>query len=552
MVSLPKSESLTRILLLLIPAVAWTAFPFFTDFSTPKMVVAGFLGAAILWHLPAAFLPRLEVGLLVAMIIASLPAFMRSPDSDLARQSAVLELLSLAVCWGAAYTGAELRERLPAWLLGAGLGVLGFRLVEWLWPVSVSLLGALAGSSTLGNPDLTAELLAILMPLAVWRLWRPGWAGRCGAALLVVGTLPVLVTHESLTAWGILLVGMTAFGIACLRSRPLVRRAVIAVAILVATGAAHLVHEQAGFRGRLFLYRTAGVVALEAPVLGHGEGGFGYAFMAAQGRALQDNRQDRASWTNARHAHNFLLHMWVERGLIPALLLLSLFIAGLWRARSGPPWHIPLLLGLVVSFSGSVSYGQAVFRLLALMLLGMANPGGDRTAPERAVAWRGVAAVLAVVVVLVPIWHSIGDFQFGRGELADAHEIVPGNSRIRFALGQQRLLEGNVEEARELLHSSLPGHPNLSTPLTLGNLETRSGDFAAAEKYYLDVLAWKPDFAVAYANLAWLYHQWGKESLSDRHLVRALSLRPSDPAILRIQRQIVSERRAAPVGDPAG
>ena len=154
------------------------------------------------------------------------------------------------------------------------------------------------------------------------------------------------------------------------------------------------------------------------------------------------------------------------------------------------------------------------------------------------------AASLAALVVLLPSWHAAGDYLFGSGELEAGNRLVQDNSRIQFALGQQHLAEGKEASARTLLVTSLPGHPNLGTLLTLGNLETRAGNFAEAEQWYRQVLAWKPDFAAAYANLAWLYHRWGEESLADRHLTRALSLRPSDPAILKIAREIFAQRRA--------
>ena len=536
-----KSESLTRILLLLVPATAWVAFPFFSDFSTPKLVVAGLLGAALLLHLGSVSLLRPAGWIPVAFLVASLPACLRGPDSDLVRQALVLEILALAAWWGAAHTRGELERRLPSWLLAAGLGVLLFRTGEWLWPGGPFAIGVLDGASTLGNPDLTAEFLGVLLPLALWRLWQPGKAGRVAAAILGIGTIPVLVTHHSLTAWAVGAGGLVTLGLVKLRPRPRARLAALAAALLVGSAALFLVHEQPEAQGRLFLYETATTAALEAPLAGHGEGAFGYAYMSAQGRALEADRAARAYWTNARHGHNLLLHTWVGRGLVPALLLLPLFGFGLWRARKGPAWHLPLLLGALVSFLGSVSWGHVTFRLLAYALLGMAwsIPGG----PHRGLPFRrGVAAVLAAIVVIVPLWHAAGDVAFGRGDLEWAHEIVPGNSRIQFALGQQQFAKGENDEARRLLESSIPGHPNLSTPLTLGNLETHVGNFAQAEKWYRQVIVWKPDFAAAYANLAWLYHRWGKESLSDRHLTRALSLRPSDPSILRIRGRIVRER----------
>ncbi len=539
----PKFESLTRSLLLLVPIAAWAAFPFFSDFSTPKLVVAGLLGAPLLWHLRGVPLPQPAGWIPIAFLLASLPAFWRGPDGDLARQALVLDMLALVVWWGAAQTRESLARRLPGWLLAAGMGVLCFRAAEWLWPAGPFTIGALAGSSTLGNPDLTAEFLAILLPLAVWRLGRPGSGGRAVAAILVTGTVFVLAGHNSITALGVAFVGLLGLGTISLSAWPRLRLMLLVVALLMGTLAIFMVREQPALQGRLFLYKTASAVASDAPLLGHGEAGFGSAYMEAQGRTLQQDRSQRTYWTNARHAHNLLLHLWSERGVVPLLLLMLFLGLGLWRSREGPAWQFALLAGAAVSFMGSVSWGHVAFRLLASLLLGMAWSAGN--GPIRRPRLRlAVAITLAALVALLPIWHAAGDLVFGRGELEVAHLLVPDNSRIQFALGQQRLAEGEEESARILLTESLVGHPNLGTLLTLGNLESRAGNYAEAEQWYRQLLAWKPDFAAAYANLAWLYHQWGKQSLADRHLTRALSLRPSDPAILKISKQIFIERRA--------
>jgi tetratricopeptide (TPR) repeat protein len=537
-----KSESLTRILLLLVPATAWAAFPFFSDFSTPKLIVAGLLGAPLLWQLRRVSLPQPAGWIPVAFLVASLPAFWRGPDGDLARQALVLEVLALATWWGAAQSRRELVQRLPGWLLAAGLGVLCFRILEWLWPGGPFTIGALAGSSTLGNPDLTAEFLAIALPLAVWRLWQPGSGGRVAAVALGAGTILVLATHSSITALGIASVGLLSLGITTLRRWPRMRLALLVVALLIGSLALFTVRERPALQGRLFLYKTASTVVSGAPLMGQGEGGFGRAYMDAQGQALQNERHQRSYWTNARHAHNVLLHLWSERGALPLSLLMLFFGLGLWRSREGAEWQLALLLGAAVSFMGSVSWAHVPFRLLASLLLGM-----GWSVSHGPVRWPRLSltlpASLAALVVLLPLWHAAGDLAFGKGELETAHRLVPDNSRIQFALGQQRLAEGNEEGARSLLVASLPGHPNLGTLLTLGNLETRARNYVDAEQWYRQVLAWKPDFAAAYANLAWLYHRWGRESLADRHLTRALSLRPSDPAILKISRQIFTERR---------
>ncbi len=547
--SLPPATAESRregALLLLVPATALAAFPFFSDFTTPKLLVAGLLTALLVGSGRHWCRPGLAGTLGLLYLAASLVPFAAAPDPDAARLELTLDLAALAAWLAAVAAGPGLRRRLPPWLLSAAAGVVAFRLLEALLPGSRGALGSLPGAATLGNPDFTAEFLACLLPVTLLGLLRGPLAARVAAALTLVGTGWVLATHHSATALAAAVVG----GAILLLRLPIRSRWIaptLALLVLLGGLAAVLWLAPQSLAGRAFLYRAGIAAATEKPLRGHGIGGFGQAYMESQGRLLAAEKESRRFWTNARHAHNAAIHLWAERGALPLLLLL-LFLALHLRHRPSapsasndphPPGTLPaaaMCAALTVSFLGSVTWDQVPFRLLFMLLLGLSvSPAG----PPRPLPGRRLLAGLALLVlVAVPTWHAVGDLLFVRGKVEAAHRLIPGNARIRYALGIVREAEGDLAGAATLLESSLAGHPNLTTLLALGNLETRRGRFAEAERWFLQLLRWKPDFAAGHANLAVLYHRWGKPDAAQRHLTRALSLRPSDPDILRIRQAL--------------
>lgn len=542
MTSLSRPTDPTGLLLPIIPALAWAAFPFFSDFTTPKLLVGALLSAPLCWVLATEAVKVRALVLPGLLLLASLPALFWGVSGTDVRGALVLEALVLVVYWAATLTGREFLEALPDWLLAAAVGVIALRGAEWAWPEGPFAIGALSGSATLGNPDLVAEFLACLLPVAFWQLRRPGWPGRYVAAGVVAGSLLIIYHHHSVTALLAALMGAGVLALSALTDRPRIRGlALLSLVLLIAAGL-WWGRNQGEIAGRRFLYSVAADVALASPIGGHGEGGFGAAFMAVQGKRLQEDAGARRFWTNARDAHCAPLHIWIERGPVAALLLLVFWGMGFWHCRRGPAWPSAVLAGVVLVSLGSVSWNHVPFRMLAYMLMGAAWAGGRASVESGSgppVAWRRLVAVGGMgILVGLSGWQAAGDAAFVRGDLEQAMVLMPDDGRVQFAMGQALVDQERDQEAAAILEASLASHPNLSTLLTLGNIETRRGRFERAEKWYRQLLDWKPDFAAAYGNLAWLYHLWGKPELARRHMVRALSLRPSDPAILRISQRL--------------
>ena len=570
-------------LLFLVPATALVAFPFFSDFSTPKLLLAGLVCAFLLvtgrsglrttrlgnhpiisgfrttrlgnHPIISGFrTTRLTPWCFGGYLAMSVPAYIQAPGWALARQALTLDLISLVVLLCAFRMSSGLRSRLPVWLMTAAVGVLAFCALEWAAPAVMAVLGALPGSSTLGNPDFVAEYLACLSPVAAWFLWQRGLLARVAGGLVLAGTGVVLATHDSVTAvFALVAAGSVMVARIVLRllaHRTRLRPLVLGLVAVIGIGG-FVVATQSMGSGRLYLYEISQQAMREKPVAGHGTGSFGAVFMRHQGEFLQDNKEPRPFWTNARHAHNQLLHIGVERGLPAVLLLLMIWIMGVGKVKAGG-FVLPVYIAMLVCFSGSVTYDQVPFRVLFFVLLGIgaagnrevkdnhptpgANPAlNTNPTPGANPALSVVAGMLGLLLVVMPLWHAIGDVLFVRGNIEQAYRIDSTNSRLQYALGQVRLIEGKNDEAAVLLESSLAGHANLTTWLSLGTAHYRAARMEDAEQAFLTAIGWKPDFAAAFANLALLYHETGRPELAQRYLQRALSLRPGDPQIARFK-----------------
>lgn len=543
-------------LLLLLPATAVAAFPFFSSFDIPKAVVAGCVLAPLIILAIWGRQPRWDSLDLVAAayLIVSVPAYLAG---GFVLDSLVQLHLDLAAVASFVVTRRAVTQRNESntlwWFSGAGAMVGAFFLLERLvppWPE----LGALSGSSTLGNPDLVAEFAAFCLPatlaLALATASKRGrWWTRVPAVVLGFCLLWIQLVLASATAWVASAVALLVMAGFAVRRRFLrLPGAVVVVLIVLAIGAVVAgvsFTDQA--KARWYLYRLSAGAALDKPVLGHGAGTFPAVFMGAQGRYLADHREDSGLWTNARHAHNQFLHLWVERGVGPIIVLLLL--AGLCVRRTlqhrnrEQAWVLATLAVCLALFSGSITWKLVPVRLGFFILLGLcAGKPGPWSRPIG--RWRFAAgAIIVAYLAIFPIWRGLGDVLFTRGHYEASLSVNPLNGRTQFFRGLTLQDQGDLERGCQLLETSQAVYPNLSTLLALGNCKLHLEQYQEAQRWYLAAIRWKPTYSLAYANLAALYRRQGKLELSARHIIRARSLNPANQTIRRIFTQVCKDNR---------
>ena len=164
-------------LLTLLPLTALAAFPFFSTFTTAKLLVAGpLLAMLIIVTIQAkerCFRLDGPVIMLLAYVAASLPAYFTSRYVHEVLLSACLDLAAIVVFLLGRSTPWHSQNalRLCRWLTAAGLGITGFLVAQRLSPRLLTL-AALTDSSTMGNPDFVAEYLACTLPAGAFLLVR--------------------------------------------------------------------------------------------------------------------------------------------------------------------------------------------------------------------------------------------------------------------------------------------------------------------------------------------------------------------------------------------
>ncbi len=540
-----------RLLFALLPATAVAAFPFFSTFSIPKLVVAGLiLCPLLLLDRTKDKRPDLPLSLYLLYLLCSLPAWVKSPYVHETIIQVLTDLLALAVYLSARRLseGEKSVPRAGVWLAASGLLVFAFYAVEKLLGLEQFVVGSLPGSSTLGNPDFVAEFAAFCLPAGFLLAYGTGRARQATGLVTLAAMSYLLQACDSLSALVAAAAGVVA-GALVLAARRFGARRVFAATAGVAVAAAVIV-SAAGLpaskdaRGRLYLYRLSLDSALASPVAGHGTGAFPAAFMDVQGKYQATTRADRGLWTNARHAHNELLNMWVERGILPVLLFLAFLAVHLSRIvrrrRAGDVFLLATLTAAFFLFMGSVTYNLVPVRLGFFLLLGLAAGGMRGAGPSLAfgVPVRVMGVGLAAVLVVTPLWLATADVLFVKGDYAASATVNPFNGRTLLFQGLGEMQRGELDAACPRLEQSARRYPNLSTLLALGNCRVHTQDFGAAEAWYRKALEWKPTYSLAYANLAGLFHLQGEDEAAWRHIVRAESLNPGNPRIKAIRMQV--------------
>jgi len=499
--------------------------------------------------------------LLAGYLVLSAAAWLRSPHPHAACLSFVLDLACAALYVSVRQPGVGQRvgNQLAPWMATAGLCVaLFFALGRLPGDGSFFSIAALADSSTLGNPDFVAEYMACIVPAAlVLVAGRKGHLHTATGLALLAGAAAVFIFIPATTGRLAAASGLVTYGIiiALRHVRPRRLAAVGGALAVVFLIAGAWFYGRPADSGRRYLYEVAADAALVRPVAGHGVGGFAGAFLDAQGERLQEDRPARKWWTNARHAHNQPLQVWVERGLFAMLLLLAFWGWHLYlalRQEGGSPMTASAMAAALICALGSVTYDQVPVRVLLFLLAAIAaremeeETGGGASSSDLATkkstramkATSAVAVVAGIILLVLPTWHAAADFLFVRGDYETAALLEPANGRVVYYLGVEKMRAGETDEAATLLARGLELRPDLNGMITLGNVLTRADRVEEAESTYLQAIAWKPDFAPAFANLAVLYHRSKDPQAAWRYARRALSLRPSDPQYRRIWKEI--------------
>jgi hypothetical protein len=268
------------------------------------------------------------------------------------------------------------------------------------------------------------------------------------------------------------------------------------------------------------LWRVALDQFAGAPIVGAGEGGYGFAYYA-----------DRETDRNLTNAHSLPLELLGELGIVGALLLAT-FVAAIGLAIARGIRRQPILKRHAVAglaAAGAVALGQATVDWIWLvpgvmgiglfclaLAAGMVSPEGARprqwalgrrlaSARGRAgrlgqTAWLGlreglpVAGLVTAALVVLSIFLSdyfvreartAASPQDSRTAATRAEDLNPWALTPRYLQAGALEDRGRVDAARAELRAALSLEPrNFVTLGLLGDLEVRADDDAAAWAYY--------------------------------------------------------------------
>lgn len=291
----------------------------------------------------------------------------------------------LALTYGLANWAGGDRARLA--LLGPGFGGLGlglalFALVSVTWPARAKLPGLAGGlyaplppllvGDTV-NPNMMAGALVMalpysLAPLLVPRGTQPGWICRAWCAAAALGAAVVLLLTKSRGAW--IATGAALYVLLVWRWRrawwvgPI---ALLALGVLVWwVGPGAVVDPFAGggalsgWESRAEIWRQAVYLIQDHPYTGAGANTFGAVADALYPSFL------RGPDAGVPHAHNLLLQVAVDLGILGLVAFLAITILAFWAAikggrryrRAGDAALAALAWACVASLVGMLVHGQ--------------------------------------------------------------------------------------------------------------------------------------------------------------------------------------------------
>jgi tetratricopeptide (TPR) repeat protein len=426
----------------------------------------------------------------------------------------------------------------------AGLGLVGIEMqwVKWSsvgdYVLPLSLLRQ-RFYSLLGDPNMTADLLNLLWPLALARLATT--QGRSAKALLgiwIVTTLPTqLLTRSQGGVAGLGVATLSTLLLLLLAARsawltgwwdwakarrwPLWLLGLLAVILVTGfLGALIVAGDLLGARG--VFWTAAWWTFWRSPLWGSGPFTFGTQLMLYE---------STPPYPIYPHAHNYLLNTAAETGLLGLVasvwmtIVLGMALLRTWQGASRT--HRSLMAGGIGSLLGFATHSLAdnhiilpSIGLIVVAALALALDGDDASVARPSRVYRLSAAWLGLPVLILAIgslmaerayWHFNQGRQLAQaGEWAEAAPLIEHATQLDPAFAFYHLQKGYV-------HSVLAAASQEGDHLTL-----------AIEAYERGT-ALEPNFSLNHANLASLYWAVGRGDEAISEMEQAVQLAPRSP-----------------------
>ncbi|TBR20680.1 tetratricopeptide repeat protein [bacterium] len=435
--------------------------------------------------------------------------------------------------------------------LGAVYGVFQYFGVEFFWPRILNPYGG-RSVSTFGNPNFMSSYMVVLLPLAVVYYLHARTRLQKGAyALVVLAIEASLLCSLTRSSWAGAVASLVPLAFSARLRRlakedpefhGLVAAAAVALALFwpqssvqgyAPTVFQRLYEMKAAFGGagggapgatysplhqRYLIWLCAWTMGAENPLTGKGFGLIELFYPFYQGHFLATLEAFRTLRTHANNAHNELLEVFSQTGIVglgAAALMWTAFFRRVWsalavsreadalRAKPGtegesePVWALAaaagaagMLVDNLLNVSVHFAVPGLVFWWQAGTAMGLLSRREGRCASfVPPAAARYGAALLAAALLLVTARHWGGQWM---------REALYFN-------GFKTMHRGDAGKAAELLERAYAWHPReVNTNYELGNAYARSNLFEKAVWAYKEALAANAGYDEIYFNLGTL------------------------------------------------
>jgi tetratricopeptide (TPR) repeat protein len=305
-------------------------------------------------------------------------------------------------------------------------------------------------------------------------------------------------------------------------------------------------------RGRLWIWRCSLDAGLASLPAGAGLGGFGHAYLDAQGERLAglDPKLASRRFLNATTAHQDWLETLVDAGPIaPALLVVALILGARAARRDDWPEGASALLAFAVCAAGDSPLRQpAVTILLGLALAGAPDRGPPL--PRRALAGAALAACAWLLAVSAGGWLAARKLTAAKEALPEARAALLSRAarvdrrsgEIAVEEGLLALAQGDGEGALRELRRSRALLANVGTDVAIGNAEVLLGRPERAITAYEAALRRHPGSFRAHVNLIEPLLALGRIDEAEHHRAVAAKLWPGHPRLAEMSDRIQRAR----------